>query len=292
MMRNGTKATVFGVAPGRALLALAALVLVVGGVVMESVGDAAVTPALLLALLPLPFYIGFVLWLDRHEPEPWLLLSKCVLWGGGAAVLAAMLFNEAAFLRLVELRGVEAADRLSAVLVAPVVEELVKGLVLVLLFLRASHEVDGVSDGIVYAAMVGLGFAAAENVLFYGAALMRGAALHTFVLRGVLSPYAHPLFTALFGIGLGVAAERRGGWLIAAPALGLLAAIALHMVWNLSALLGLLGIAYGAVMAPTFFGALALFERSREREVARARLHAVSAPAPPGRPAPPQRRAR
>jgi protease PrsW len=95
---------------------------------------------------------------------------------------------------------------------APVVEELAKCFALLVLFRELKDEFDGVVDGVVYAAMVGLGFAMIENVQYYGAAISEGveSSVVTFVLRGVVSPFAHPLFTAMFGIGLGYVRERHG----------------------------------------------------------------------------------
>ena len=93
-------------------------------------------------------------------------------------------------------------------------------MLLVLWFRRA--EFDGVVDGIVFAGLAGVGFAFTENILYFGEAFLAGgeelgvtggffAAGVTFVLRGVLSPFAHPLFSAMFGIGLGLAARSPRG---------------------------------------------------------------------------------
>ena len=119
---------------------------------------------------------------------------------------------------------------------APVIEETLKGLVLIGLLWRRRGEIDGPTDGVIYAAMVGLGFAMIENVGYYINALVSpergGIALlgYTFVLRGVVSPLLHPIFTSMTGLGVAYAASRRSGgkW---AVALGLLAAMiaARHM---------------------------------------------------------------
>ena len=139
----------------------------------------------------------------------------------------------------------------SATFGAPVVEETLKGLVLVWLLWRRRQELDGPTDGIIYAAMVGLGFAMIENVGYYISALVRptvgGVSLlgATFVFRAVLAPFTHPAFTAMTGIGVAYAAtHRRGGW---ALAVGLFAAMVLHGLWNGLTSLGLPGfiLAYG-----------------------------------------------
>jgi protease PrsW len=200
------------------------------------------------------------------EPEPWLLLAKCVLWGGTAAIVLALIANHSMFAILAALYGEPAATLLSAVLVAPVAEEVAKGVVLVLLFYRARHDFDGLTDGVVYATMVGLGFAATENILYYGYAAGDGDLAATFVIRGIISPYAHSLFTAMFGIGLGYAIHRNGLFARLAPTLGLTAGMALHAIWNLSAAVNLFDAAYALFMVPIFVGAVALAVRSQQHE--------------------------
>ena len=67
-------------------------------------------------------------------------------------------------------------------------------------------------DGIVYAGMVGIGFAFTENILYLAAAYNgtdgmgpggTEAVTATFVVRCLFSPFAHPFFTAFIGIGVG-----------------------------------------------------------------------------------------
>ena len=129
----------------------------------------------------------------------------------------------------------------------------------------------------VYAAMVGLGFAMTENVLYYSRAAVEGGVplAATFFMRGVLSPFGHPIFTCMTGIGLGVAATTSRGWLRAvAPAAGLAGAIALHSLWNTSATVGdgaaFVGV-YFLIMVPLFFGlvTVALVAMRREGRVVR-----------------------
>ena len=61
-------------------------------------------------------------------------------------------------------------DAQSLAIVAPVTEELSKGLFLLLLLWWRRAELDGILDGIVYAGMVGIGFAFIENILYLAAA--------------------------------------------------------------------------------------------------------------------------
>ena len=117
------------------------------------------------------------------------------------------------------------------------VEEIAKAAVLYAIYRWRRHEFDGVLDGIVYAGMVGLGFAFTENVLYYGRTALEGGDVlaATFFVRGVMAPFAHPLFTSLTGLGLGLAALREGAPWRVAPVVGLFGAMVLHSLWNTSA---------------------------------------------------------
>jgi protease PrsW len=210
--------------------------------------------ALPLALIPVPFLVALVLLLDRLEPEPRANLVFCFAWGAGIAALLAAVINTAGLLFITQPDlGKSTGEYVSATFGAPVVEETLKGLVLAWLLWRRRLELDGPTDGIIYATMVGLGFAMMENIGYYIGALARptvgGVQLlgATFVFRGVLAPFAHPIFTSMTGIGAAYAAtHRRGGW---ALGLGLAVAMVLHGTWNGLNARGLGGtvLAYGLV---------------------------------------------
>lgn len=239
-------------------------------------GDGAVPffVALPLALLPVPLLVAVVLWVDRLEPEPRGNLAFAFGWGAGIAALLALLINTAGLVYITQPElGNTGGEFVSATFGAPFVEETLKGAVLVGLLWRRREEFDGPTDGVIYAAMVGLGFAMIENVGYYINALVTpvqgGMALlgFTFVLRGVLAPMLHPLFTAMTGLGVAGAAARRpsspwpviGGWL---------AAMVLHGLWNgLSAEgPGELAIGY-SVMFCVAVGVMIVLVRDRRRLV-------------------------
>ena len=209
--------------------------------------------ALPLALLPVPLLIALVLLLDRLEPEPRGNLVLCFAWGAGIAALLAAIINTAGLLFITQPElGKSNGEFISATFGAPLVEETLKGMILFWLLWRRRQEFDGPTDGIMYAAMVGLGFAMTENIGYYISALVQpqvgGAELlgFTFVFRGLLSPFAHPGFTAMTGIGVAYAAtHRRGGWAVGA---GLLGAVTLHGLWNGLSKIGLPGIAAAYVL--------------------------------------------
>jgi protease PrsW len=258
----------WGVPRRLAFAATAAFGLLAAAAVFEGLSDGAAALAAAAAFLPLPLYAALALWLDRFEPEPVRALAKCFIWGATVALVFALVVNETALGVASAVLGGMHADLLTSIVVAPVSEEIAKGAALVLVYRHARHDFDGITDGVVYATMVGLGFAAMENVLYYGWAAEAGSLTATFLVRGVLSPFAHPLFTAMLGIGLGLKAERthRLRWLY--PVAGLCAGIVLHALWNLVSVAGLFLPAYALVMVPTFAGVLLLVRRSHRREVA------------------------
>ncbi len=210
--------------------------------VVTSTGLVAFAVATAVALVPLPLYAWAILALDRFHPEPRSALIWTFLAGATAVVLLAIIVNSTVEAVLLATVGSTSSDALTATLVAPVVEESGKAVVLVLLYRRFRHQISGPLDGIIYAAMVGLGFATVENVLYYGTSVADGDLPLVFVLRGVLSPFAHPVFTAFTGIGLGLLAAGRTRLGVLAPVLGLVAAMLAHGLWNGSTELGAYGV--------------------------------------------------
>jgi RsiW-degrading membrane proteinase PrsW (M82 family) len=215
-------------------------------------GFGASVAGVVVAFAPAPLYLAVWLWLDRNDPEPAWVLGACLVWGGGAATFVSGIVNvlfEVATHSLT--KDAQFASFLSASVSAPIVEEATKGLglLLVLLFLR--KEFDGVIDGIVFAGVVALGFAAVENVLYYGRAASKGGfgdVAVVFVLRGVLGPFGHAVYTSMTGIGLGIARQTHNRFLrVAAPVLGYGGAVLLHALWNFLA-----GVASGIAFLVTY----------------------------------------
>ncbi|QZY28318.1 PrsW family intramembrane metalloprotease [Nocardioides coralli] len=236
--------------------------------------------ATVLAALPVGPLVAAYLWLDRYEPEPRRLLLSGLLWGGFVATAAALLVQGIGGI------VVGFTDRQSLAVVAPVTEELAKGAFLVLLLWWRRHELDGILDGIVYAGMVGIGFAFVENILYLAAAYNgtdgmgpggTEALTTVFILRCLVSPFAHPLFTTFIGIGVGIAVGSRSGAVrLLAPLAGYVVAVLAHGLWNGSTLFGFAGFAgvYVVLMAPAFFGLVgfAVWARRSERRMLTAAL--------------------
>ncbi|MCC3279159.1 PrsW family intramembrane metalloprotease [Arthrobacter sp. zg-Y40] len=210
----------------------------VGMGLIDRFGSPAFVICGILALIPLGICFLGIWWVDRWEPEPRSALLFSFLWGAGVSVVIALLLGPYFTLALLDILPYTSAEILGLVLEAPVVEETAKGLGILILLLARRRIFDGPVDGIVFAASVAAGFAFTENILYFGTAMVGsdwGAADlgFTFVLRGLLSPFAHVLFTACTGLALGLAASRAGrGWILPAFILGLIPAILGHMLWN------------------------------------------------------------
>lgn len=227
-----------------------------------------VAVAVTVAVVPAPLFVGLVLLSDRFEPEPRRMLAVTFLYGATAAVALAGVLNTIGAGLLAGRYDPAAAQVLTIIGVAPVVEEALKGAAVLVVAWRYRPEFTSVVDGFVYSAMVGLGFAVTENVTYYLGALAAGeeAFAATVVARGVLSPFAHPLFTVMFGIGLAVAVQS-ARWRVLPAAVGLLGAIGLHGLWNAAGLTG--GgflLVYVGVFVPVFLVMVTVAIRATRRE--------------------------
>jgi RsiW-degrading membrane proteinase PrsW (M82 family) len=228
--------------------------------------------AALLAAVPVGPLVACFLWLDRYEPEPRRLLAGGLLWGVFVATAIAL------FLEGVGGFVAGLSDKRMLELVSPVAEEASKGLFLLLLLWWRRSELDGVLDGIVYAGMVGVGFAFTENILYLASAYdgspdLGPGGVHaltgTFVLRCLASPFAHPLFTACTGVGVGIAVNsRRRSVRIVAPVAGYACAVLAHAAWNTATVYGPGNFVavYVILMAPAFLLAVALATWIRQSE--------------------------
>ncbi|WP_448004094.1 PrsW family intramembrane metalloprotease [Agromyces bauzanensis] len=232
-----------------------------------------------LALVPLMIVLLAVRWIDRWEPEPRWALWFAFLWGAAVSVAVALIVDLGVQLVLAFAESGRPGEGMQAVVQAPFVEEVAKGVGVLLLFAFRRAHFDGPVDGLVYGATVAAGFAFTENVLYFGAALAEGGAAElgtTFVVRGLFSPFAHVLFTACTGLALGIGARRGGragvaGWFLG----GLVAAVLLHAFWNgsLAFASDAVGL-YFTVQVPIFIGFILLtwFLRREEMRVTRTRL--------------------
>lgn len=205
-----------------AFVALMALGVGVGNVVVSGI----------LALIPLLIVGSAIVWVDRWEPEPRFLLVAAFLWGGGVATFMSSLMNAAIGTALGSaIAPGMTPENMPAVFGAPVVEEFWKGLGILLIFLLRRRQFNGPVDGIVYASVIAAAFAFVENIQYF--AFSEGALGLTFVLRGLVSPFGHLIYTACIGIALGLASRSKNkwAWLWMMP-IGYLGAMLLHGAWN------------------------------------------------------------
>ena len=168
-------------------------------------------------------------YLDRREREPWWLATLAYLWGAVVATGLALalnatvadsvakLFDETTAIADTTALGIQVVDPaglfvwLETGFVAPLLEEAVKGIALVMLFMLLPTEANSMRDGIVYGALVGLGFAVMETTVYIttayaatGVAPYVSQIVPRFALFGVSG---HALYSAIFGAGLGMARQ-------------------------------------------------------------------------------------
>jgi len=188
--------------------------------------------AFIAAVLQALFFLSVVWQVDCYEEEPWRLVERAFFWGALPAVILAVIGEALLGGSTRFLLGSAVAHSFEVVIVAPIVEELCKGAVLVHLFRHRREEFDGRLDGLLYGALVGLGFSMTENAFYYLGAPSADLA-GMIVGRGLLFGMGHACFSGCFGFGLGVARDApsraRRRW---APVAGLAAGIALHMTNN------------------------------------------------------------
>ncbi|WP_079275300.1 PrsW family intramembrane metalloprotease, partial [Streptomyces phaeoluteigriseus] len=275
------------------LLVLSGLVIL--ALVREQTGTEGFLVGLGLAVLPVPLLIAAFRWLDRVEPGPWRNLVFTFAWGACAAALIAIVANSFAVRWIATATADPAhADTLGATVIAPVVEESAKAAAILLVFLFRRRDFTGIVDGVVIAGVTATGFAFTENILYLGNAFgtdqltgdggIASVTVATFFVRVIMSPFAHPLFTVLTGLGFGIAAlsgERQRVRRVVLPLCGLLLAMLMHALWNGSATFGDWGFfaVYGAFMVPAFgvLTWLVVWTRQRELGTVRDELPAYTA---------------
>ncbi len=190
-----------------------------------------------LAALPLVVVIAVLLYIDRWEPEPWWTRGVAFAWGAGVAIIVASIVNSAVLLNASLVLGDETeAMRFTAVVVAPLAEETMKAAGVLLIVLARRNTIHSFLDGVVYAGFSGAGFAFIENMQYFLQASTQGQAALTvtLILRGVLSPFVHPMATSFTGMALAwaVVRSRTSIGRVATVILGCCLAVATHSMWN------------------------------------------------------------
>ena len=189
--------------------------------------------SLLAAIIPILFYLFFLWRFDRYEPEPIGIVLKHFLWGAIGAIIfgitvSSFFVTDNNFIFV----SSEVTSLLAVVLIAPIVEEIGKGLFLVIS--AKKDYFDDMTDGIVYGGAIGLGFGMTENFMYF---LMYDDNfinwLSIVIIRSIFSATMHAIATATFGAMLAKAKfTTNKSHKIILPFLGLLLAMIFHATWN------------------------------------------------------------
>lgn len=211
-----------------------------GALTIDMTGIVFAIKASFVAFIPAAIYIIPLLWLDRYDPEPPWLIALAFAWGALVALTFSWVMNTGVSMVILEVSGnPRLTNFITGVVSAPIFEEGSKGLGVVLLLIFFRRYFDDILDGIVFAGIIALGFATTENVQYYGTAISEGGIeglKASFILRGIVSPFAHVTFTAMTGIGCGLARETHNKVLLfVLPIGGYVLAMTLHGIWNLLA---------------------------------------------------------
>jgi RsiW-degrading membrane proteinase PrsW (M82 family) len=192
--------------------------------------------------IPAALYSWLVLRLDRYEREPWQAVLAAFGWGAVASVLLALILELITGSVLFAAIGDRnAADVLTLVIGAPLIEETVKGMALLGLLWFFHDEFDDVLDGLIYGALIGLGFAMTENIVYLGSEYVDSGARalgQLFVARVIIDGFGHAVYTATTGASVGWTRSRyrHGVARFVVPVTGWSLAVFQHALWNASLL--------------------------------------------------------
>ncbi len=195
---------------------------------------------------PMFLFAAILYWLDHYEKEPLLLLGAVFGWGMLVAAGGSYILNTAFGIGVYAITGDPTlTDITTASISAPLVEEGLKGLAVLLVFLIFRREFDSLLDGIIYAGITALGFAATENCLYIWRGYESGGwdGLFTLVfIRVILVGWQHPFYTAFTGMGLAISRNSRSCLVqIFAPLAGWGMAMFAHGLHNFLASVPFLG---------------------------------------------------
>ena len=195
--------------------------------------------SVLAAFLPMVAYLLTIWWLDRYYRQPLWMVVAVFFWGAFGAVMLGIFGSQVLEMPLTRVFGYEATNAIGAIFVAPLVEEIAKGIILLLLALRMDFS--SVADGIVFGAAAGLGFGMTENFLYFNQVYDQSgfqAWLQNIYVRTLYSAVMHAISTSIFGMSLGFIKFRKIGhpWIVVL--MGLFAAMGLHAFWNTCMVVG------------------------------------------------------
>ena len=224
-------------------------------------------------LVPLVIILAFLQFVDRFEPEPWWTKIAALLWGGGVAIFFAGMSNSLAGFAVASATGSGAAGSVfEGVVAAPLGEEFLKALGVLVIVMMRRHSISSPLDGLVYAGYSAAGFLVVEDFTYFVNSFYDGILAETFIMRVFLGVFGHVMYTTCTGwaIGWAVTRTRSIGAGIGAVTLGYLIAVTMHGVWNGSAAIsgsrGGFLVLYFIFQVPLFCGWLFFVARTMRRE--------------------------
>lgn len=216
----------------------------------------------ILVAIPTYFYTRIVQSIDRFEKEPPSYLVAAFLWGAMPAVIAALVLQIVLGVPVAIAFGTEtlSGEFIEGAVNAPVTEEFLKGMAVAIIYFTRRREFDGWVDGIVYGAMAGFGFAYVENILYLVNTHSTEEWITLFILRLFVFGGLHGFWTALTGIGFGVARYLHNPFVkVLVISGGLLSAMFGHFIHNGALTLAEVTEGQTALVALINYGMLALF---------------------------------
>lgn len=156
------------------------------------------------SVIPTLLYVYLIYQFDRYEKEPLGLLLTAFLWGAFPSVIISLVVQ--VFFNLPpELVGPKALEAIQLGFISPFIEEAAKGAVILFIVKKHKNEFTDILDGIIYGAVVGLGFAMTGNFISYISSFIvrgfEGLGL-LFLVEGVLSGINHAFYSSIFGVGV------------------------------------------------------------------------------------------
>lgn len=236
---------------------------------------------ILVATLVVLGYLFFIWWLDRYEREPLLLVLLTFAWGAIIGTTCGCTFTSVFQSQATVALDPAVTQLLTVVMIAPLVEELTKGLVLIPLVM--TDHFDNETDGLIYGAATGLGFAAVENIIYFLKFMTVqemgvGQLLFLMAVRTLFTAIMHCISSATLGMAVGYARHRPGFTRVIAPLIGYALAVFNHALWNGLAVFGgfnaglqLAGVALILVGSAVMF-ALTQWSLKREHDALRQHL--------------------
>jgi len=187
--------------------------------------------SLFAAIIPMLVYLYLIWKNDKFEPEPARLVLISFVYGAVGAVVLALLMSLFFSYTISLFYSKNITSFLGAIMVAPVAEEIAKGLFLIVLLNNMNF--DNVTDGIVYGGAIGLGFGMTENFFYFFA---QDTELYSWVMvviiRSLFSAVMHCIATATLGAFLAMYKFSIHKTKKIFPVTGLFIAMFIHFLWN------------------------------------------------------------